>query len=727
MAVSAHFQDAVDLVDATKTLTYTVDAGYGDLEWSYSGLTVTGGSEMACSIGAAALLDAMGFRFYTPQSDFWKLPASIATDLVRSKATSWIPSLNIFLVYGHSWAGTNAASRDLLNDAYAKWATLVGANNSSYPAGHRWNNVIVNSTAFFDANPDLIKVHTADPLTYTFDLEGIEGTARWDVLAEYCAAFLLDAGLNEFNRTNFDPVDGNTQTSDLVYPFTNLVVSYMRAGTSAIGSFSAQAGVPDAAIGLYAYAAHRLPPSESYSPGVYTQVALAFNSTGLSYQDLIDQHGALADAIAIREYFDTQVWSKGRPLVNARNKTGYFERFNDYRASGAVEVNSEFTANWLVNAVMARVAIEKLRDGVEDWAGVIAAITADVFDDDPAVAALLTYWVRPSETYHKWSLARSFDHINDMADGWYKAHFKRWASIYYQFYRIENAADYGITRDPGQPGDTLEAEISKLLAWVTAVRDDDIIHSYAFIRQEANSALDDYPDLKFNASPEPDWFASPYLPTDADFTSAYAAIQAETVRDDALDGDDLVLMAVTPTATRPNMSPATRYQSDEGVANYIIVGPSVVSVTDQATGEMSTASYGRGVFAVNMPQDHIIEWEGGAVFMDTFPFVRKDPDGTALNHWLYVPTKAAGEVDLTSEVRWSFYDEEPARKDVKPGVSFPTLGPGQVAVDNVNTRGTVTNGNCNRYLSPDPNFALVPAALARQEGKTSRIKIISGS
>jgi hypothetical protein len=104
MTISTNFQDTLNLVDASKVLTFVVDPAFVELEWEYDGLTVTGGSEAACAIGAAALLHAMGFRFYTPQPAFWKLPAIIATNLQRARAKSWISALNIFLVYGQSWA-----------------------------------------------------------------------------------------------------------------------------------------------------------------------------------------------------------------------------------------------------------------------------------------------------------------------------------------------------------------------------------------------------------------------------------------------------------------------------------------------------------------------------------------------------------------------------------------------------------------------------------------------
>jgi hypothetical protein len=111
--------------------------------------------------------------------------------------------------------------------------------------------------------------------------------------------------------------------------------------------------------------------------------------------------------------------------------------------------------------------------------------------------------------------------------------------------------------------------------------------------------------------------------------------------------------------------------------------------------------------------------------MRIFPGVRKDPDPQGRNHWMYVPSFSADEVDLDVDVRWAFYDEDPVRKDWSPGVPFADLGPGQVAVDNVNTRGTMTSVNCGPYLSPSPYFALVSLSLAETEGRRSRIRVVA--
>lgn len=719
MTIPVHYQNAINLVDPTKVLVFTVDPSYGGMEYSYSGLSIVGGSDSACCAGASALLDAMGFRFYAPPSRYWKLPSTIRTDLSRGRGENWIPGNVIFLVYGHSWAGSHAASRALLNNAYTQWKYLAGCNDSSYPAGHRWGNIISNSTAFFTENPDLVKPLG---LTQTFDLDGIVGTPRYDVLVEYCAAFLLRAGLNEFSRTHMDGVDGDGHEPDVFYPFTLAVASKMRTGTAAIGGIPAQAGVPSAQIGVYAYAGHRLPPTLPYKPGVYTQVALAFNSTDLTYAQLIEQHGALADAIALREYLDTQVWSGGRPFNNGRANPAYLNTYNGYQPYGVREVNSEFTANWLVNMVFARAAILKFRTGSIDYPAIIQEIAANIYNNDAAVIELFNYWADSQVPYSKYSLRQSFDIVAKMATSWYKTEFQQLLTIYWLYHKTERAAEYGIVRAPGEPGDTFAAAISKLLSWVVAVRDSEIMHSYAFMRQEANSALRDYPHLIFNATPEPAWFASPALPTSADWTEAYADIVADTIRDPALDGTDLAVKTVAPVASG-STTPATAYYCD-GVANYIVLGPSTLTVTDVETNETETVSFGNGYHKFGTNGQFRVEWNGGVVFLDTFPMVRKDPDGTALRHWLYVPASAAGRVDLRPASRWSFYDEETARKDWTPSVQFPDLGPGQVAVDNDNTRGTITNGNCNRYLSPRADIALMPRDLAARGGAVSFINVV---
>ena len=65
----SNFQNMVDLVtgnDPLVKLAGVIDPTYGFFEYSLNGLIITGGSDVALNIGAAALLRRMGFSFDTP-------------------------------------------------------------------------------------------------------------------------------------------------------------------------------------------------------------------------------------------------------------------------------------------------------------------------------------------------------------------------------------------------------------------------------------------------------------------------------------------------------------------------------------------------------------------------------------------------------------------------------------------------------------------------------------
>ena len=211
--VSSTYQDIVDLVDPGKTLVYVIDSeNYAPLEFSYSGLTITGGTAHACAIGARNLLIEAGLRVYSPktpdygrpESNYRKLPDSIPTDLTRAKGTNWVPNIRSFLGYNNQWSFSNAASRPILDDAFDVFGDLTGTRLQAYPAGHGWPNVIENNLKddpedpdeWFDENFDLLKVHKVEASgpVYTFDLEKLTQPGYEDdyaKLVNFCAAYKL--------------------------------------------------------------------------------------------------------------------------------------------------------------------------------------------------------------------------------------------------------------------------------------------------------------------------------------------------------------------------------------------------------------------------------------------------------------------------------------------------------------------------------------------------------
>jgi hypothetical protein len=925
MAVSAHFQNEINEVDPTKTLVYVLNTTtYDDFEWSYNGLTITGGSDLACEYGASELMEEMGFRWYMPETaandHFTVRPVSIPTNLTAAKQSFWIQNNRIFLVYEHKWADNHTASRTELENSQAKWERLNGWQVSAYPAGHRWDGIISNNQPFFTAHPELTK--DSDP-TRSFDLS-ITG-ADMELLEDVCAAYLLQSGFNEWGRTNFDPQDGDSHTSDQVFTFASRVAMKIRAGTAAIPAegtwpgIPAQTGIPDAEIGVYAYAGHRLPPTEA-CPGVYSQVALNYNDTALSYTELVVGHGEQADGVSIREYLDSQVITDSKPLINTRAKEGYYERYNTFVSIGAEATVSEFGANWFANLVQARCGIRKFKTGSYTFAEALADVVTDVFDGDPAVEELLDYWFDPAETYHVYSLARSFDLVDEMAEGWYKEFFKWYMVILYKQMRlpektaktaqpdpwdyatatvtISNASPavvgwaahgmeaedtvvfrstevlpepivssktpangdtvyyvqaagltanaFRISADPGgadvntttdgsgvftarsrspricpkwtpltvyvagdwvtnnnwkyyectvggtsaasggptggaqaaqtdgtvtwQNGrggsgkvppsstvpvpagmedDPFQTAFTSLMKNVVAVRDYNIIHSYAWVRQEANSAVGgsgSYPWLAFQQSqasndplssntklcvyyPLPEWFQNPELPTEQEWLDSYTAISLATARDPVLDTEDLAIVrGITPEAG-VGSTPASMFftrLSGSAQPSYVFVGPGKVTTTTvDSSGSIfsgtvvNTETYGAGAHTIPLRNNYRVTCQGGELFLDTFPLTYIHPDGTGLSHWLYIPTRFAGEVNLEAGSRWRFVDAD-GQFDLLPAthadyVDPATLGPGQIRVENNNTSGVFRNLNVNRYLGMKPDVALMPDEIAMED------------
>jgi hypothetical protein len=731
MAISTHFQDEINRVDAAKTLTYIVDtATYTLFEWSYSSLTITGGSDLACEYGASALLDEMGFRWYAPdtgasgnQGRFTKRPMTISITLAQAKTTFWMPTNNIFLTYGHSWANQQLADRTTLNDALAKWQILNSMRTAAWPAGHRWPNIINNNQAYFQANPTM---YTGTLGTSGVGLNlSVTGQTYTDMV-EICAAEILRQGLNTWNRTNMDATDGNGQSSDLFYPFTLAVAAKVRSGTSAIGTHPMRAGVATAALGAYAYAGHRQAPTLAYTPGVYTQIALGFTPQD-TWVPLIEAHGPKSDAILLREYWAV---NDQYPLSNSRRKTHYFETFYpDMQTAGAIGFTAESSAYWLANMVMFRQGIQFAKTGDYSYAQALDDVMEDVFDDDSAVREIYEFWSDPQKDHSEYGLRKSFDIIDTMQDGWYKDFFMYYHVILAKF---EYLPDQTLLAEQ-TPDDPFPAAFADLMSDVVGIRLYDIFHSYGFLRQKANGAVAvNYPALRMFASPLPDWINNPTLPTWAEFDAYHAILLGRTPHDAYLDSEDLALVrGITPRIAAT--AAATKF-CNVGRATYWFLGPGTVKVefttsTGTLTGEFEETAYSTGVHPVLVEDITHVSNTGGFLFLDTFPAVRKDPDGTGRNHWLYIPAREAGSVVMRADPRVRFVDQngefDLLDEDAVGFVDPSNLGPGQIAINNTNTRGVLFNLNCNRYMSMEPTIALMPLSLAEEEFTSyMRVRIV---
>jgi hypothetical protein len=292
------------------------------------------------------------------------------------------------------------------------------------------------------------------------------------------------------------------------------------------------------------------------------------------------------------------------------------------------------------------------------------------------------------------------------------------------------------------PFDPYPDAYSDYMADVVGTRLDEVIHSYAMARQDGRTYINvNYPALGFEKVPPPEYYTNPtvFTPTstNAEFAAAHAQLLLDTPHDPDLDDDDLVLIRGIRPVTYPTVYPQSSYFGGRYVGAFVFVGPGKVIISELIggvigpTSEVTETSYGPGAHFVTSEYDYwAVSNEGGELFMDTLGGMWQDPyEGpTYPPHWLYVHKKATEAVPHTvtmeTGVRWTFYDRNDAgaiyRLDLIPKNSAPPsiyipptdLGPGQILVDTLNTRGDINNTGVNRWLSKKADVVLLPKPIA---------------
>ncbi len=421
------FDQELQQVSPSASFTITIDPDFGEDEWSVDGFALRAGSHRALASAASEALYAMGFRYYTPRHAFY--PAKLTPTKISRRAFT-IPHRSIWLAYGHD---RRSQAGKLLKAQYDRWAILNDVAGRDWPAGHTWKRIIRAFKAEYAENPGLLR----GPRTFELDdpdayQRNVELSARY-----------ISRNLNKFGRHAFDPSDSDKYPSETIYRFARDVVAEVRKT------------VPHAQLGVYAYAGHRLPVTFKL-PGIYIQVALAFNRTKYSYQELVDAHARVADAIMLREYFDVQAWFHSRPVGNVRNQRHYYEtHYPGFLKSGVRVVNGEFHENWLANVVGINYAMRYFRDGTTRYETVLDEIVARMFGGDPAVRDLYMLWSTPKLKFNEDVLRQSIAIVARMKQGWHRTAFEQYMVI------VAKTHELGKKGTPGYGGAAERSDVER--------------------------------------------------------------------------------------------------------------------------------------------------------------------------------------------------------------------------------------------------------------------------
>jgi hypothetical protein len=763
MTIHPNFLTEINEVDATKTLVFRnalsghpEAAGYTEFEFSYSDLgggnyQVVGGSDFGCTSGAARLLWDLGFRFIGQTEEWIVRPASIATGLSRAKGTNAVKTPVQGLTDNFNWFGTYLADRTTQRNEYFHWRKVLGAEDSPWPHGHKWQDLINTAVAYFDApgNEALTKlIFRENNGTYERTLalpEIVPATADWTKLTRIAASYLAPICAAHVNfAAAFDPLDGSptSLTTDVVLTFTEAVVALIRAGVPEItGYYPARAAVPLAKLGILAYADHSEPPTAALTAGIYVQITsnyLFWTPPGLTrlatWAETIAGWAPKSpnNPLTTYVYPDLNLYHHGQPMVNKHCRSNGWDIFDLTSLDGFF---TEYGPACLPNAAQMNWLIMRTFIAGVTYEDALADLVAKRFNGDPAVTALYRLWGRDyvQYTYDQVSLydiKKSFDHVYDMVDGEYKTIFKQYLVFVSRFQRMPASTPVSAE---------YQAALDQICSNVMATRRNGMIHAYSWMYRDGGVTplSDGYvvwirkvsPGIYNESLTPPAWYLSPVAPNDADFDAEYALLEVTAARDDNLeddgDPDNYVLMTgLDLVATGTN--PIKNHQRIIGPTRIAVVGPCTLSLAAQADGlEEPETIYPAGIHLISVSDppgytaDYVATLNGGALFVDgsTAPI----RNGGVGRSYLFVQPGAEGIVDMDTSGSSNFYAQSGQyilyNNKGDPNRQAPAnLGPGVIAHDDsTSSVGRVLAGNINPWFSNDPEMTLITKALAQSE------------
>ena len=332
---------------------------------SKKGATIVGNSQLAVQHGIFIYLEALGFRYYFPNPDWYITPQ--VSDFFPKFERLTDPSFvhrRIWYSYG---TGSPKAEAD-----YNFWFQANRLGTSVYANfGHAYDDIVYRNWEIFKQHKEWF----FPPLTNTATMPA---DPKFNLADESLLQFVIDdavkrieakkkAGDQSYKMISMMPSDGlgtcNTPAclrlgstiTDRVFYFSDRVAKALRQK------------YPDVWIGGMSYGEYAEPPTNKLEPNTYVNIATAFNSSKYSIEDLIRLWSQKAGRTGIYDYLSLYNWDWDMPgQSQAAHYTKYVSTLKKYYNLGVRGFEAE--TNVGINKGIGHYLISNLLwDIKDDW------------------------------------------------------------------------------------------------------------------------------------------------------------------------------------------------------------------------------------------------------------------------------------------------------------------------------------------------------------------------
>lgn len=308
---------------------------------------ISGNSGKALKDGVYDLLEQLGCRWLIPSERWTIIPRFPDLTLPAQRTVSSPDFQNRSIWYAYGFGPDK-----ILGEWYRTWADANRLGGvAKYKIGHTYGSTVGKHQAEFEAHPEYFAM-TEEGERRPFKQHQSLCYSNPDVarffIEDKLAELRADKAENPYAHVvSMDPNDGTDACfcesckalgngSDQALYLANQVAKALREE------------FPDAIVTMYAYASHRLPPEKVVAePNVEIQVAMGFNRTQYTLEQLVKLWREKVAAVGIRDYFGVMAWDWGLPGRGKASRFRYVsEEIPRYKTWGARAFNTETNANW---------------------------------------------------------------------------------------------------------------------------------------------------------------------------------------------------------------------------------------------------------------------------------------------------------------------------------------------------------------------------------------------